>query len=105
MPLDFRQETVLLICRFAQSNQITKTESTDLFVEQKWAIIAKLNLYTNVNTRGVDSNGLDSVATIFKVSQTTVGRIKREHWEQVNSGKLYPAMRPKKKKIVGAKSQ
>ena len=62
---------------------MTKNDSTDLFIEQIWAIIAKLNLYTNENTRRVDSNGLDMVATTFKVSRTTVGRIKQEYWNKL----------------------
>ena len=34
-----------------------------------------------------------------------MSRIKREYWEQVDSGELYPDMRPKKKNRVGARSQ
>ena len=101
MLFDFSPTNRFVDSPFCAVSQTTKNKSTDLLVKQKWAIIAKLNLYTNENTRRVDSNGLHTVASTFKVSRTTVGRFKQECWEQVDSGKLYPDMHSEKKERLG----
>ena len=80
-----------------------KRSTLDLTVEQKWAIIAKLNLYTCKNDQKVEYGGVRAVAEFFKMHQSSIAKIKRQYWDAINNDEMYPDLQPQKRGRVGSK--
>ena len=81
---------------------MTIRSTSDLTVNQKWAIIAKLNLYTRECDRKVDYGALGDVAEFFEIYECHVSNIKRQYWD---AGEIYLNLQPHKKGRVGTKSE
>ena len=71
--------------------------------KQKWAIIAKLNLYTCKNDQKVEYGGVREVAEFFEMHQSSIAKIKRQHWDAINNDEMYPDLQPQKRGRVGSK--
>ena len=79
------------------SSTIKKRGTSDLTVEQKWATIAKLNLYTRECDRKVDCRALGNAAELFEIHKSHVSHIKRQYWNAIDAGEVYPNLQPHKK--------
>ena len=63
-------------------------------VEQKWAIIAKLNLYTCEYDRKVDYGASGDVAEFFEIHKSHVSHIKQQYWDAIDAGEVYTIYNP-----------
>ena len=109
MPLLFHfQNNINLQGKFSivvHSSTMKKRSTSDLTVEQKLAIIAKLNLYTRECDRKVDYGALGDVAEFFEIRKSHMSHIKRQYWDAIDAGEIYPNLQPHKKGRVGTKSE
>ena len=87
------------------SSTMRKRSTSDLTVKQKWAIIAKLNLYTRECDRKVDYGTLGDVAEFFEIHKSHVSHIKRQYWDAIDAGEIYPNLQPHKNGRVSTKSE
>ena len=76
--------------RFAESS-----ETEDVSLEKKWAIVAATNLRRSTVNERVEHDHLEQVAANFKVSASLVSKIVKDYDDQILAGVEVPSLRSK----------